>query len=47
MHNDEMFTGLHAGGGFDEAGVETLSSVGQATDYSFEISVVLQEMRSA
>jgi len=35
------------GCGFDIAGVETFSSGGETTDGSFQISVILQEIRSA
>jgi len=44
LHNNEQLTGPHAGLGFDVAGVETFSSGGQTTDWSFQVSVVLQEI---
>ena len=47
ISNKEMLTGPHAVNWFDIAGVETFSSGGQTTYYSLQISVILQEMRSA
>ena len=35
------------GRGFDIAGVEIFSSVGETTDWSYHVSVTLQEIRSA
>jgi len=47
ISNKEMLTGPHAVSWFYIAGVEAFSCCGQTTYYSFEISVILQEMRSA
>jgi len=47
IHNNEKVTGLHEGFGFDIAGLETFSRGCLTTDWSFRISVILQEIRSA
>jgi len=47
IHSNEKLTGLYAGLAFDIAGVETFSSGGETTDWSFQVSVILQEIHSA
>jgi len=47
IHNNEKVTGLHEGFEFDIAGLETFSRGCLTTDGSFQISVFLQEIRSA
>jgi len=47
MQNNEKLTGPHAGCEFDIAGTETFSSGGEITGWSFQVSVTLQEIRSA
>jgi len=47
LHNNEKLTGVNVGCGFDIADVETFSSGSETTYWSFQGSVILQEICSA
>jgi len=46
LRRTKLSTGPHADRGFDIAGVEGFSSVSENTGWSFQVSVILQEIRS-
>jgi len=47
INNNENLSGSHAVRGFGKAGVETFSRGGEITDWNCQVSVILQEIRSA